>query len=75
VSYGVSLRERPVADLGNGSTTSVNDDDEDEASPGFKLRNYQQEGVNWLLFNWWNKRSCILADEMVRLPPIMVAHS
>jgi hypothetical protein len=23
------------------------------------------EGVNWLLWNFWNKRSCILADEMV----------
>uniref|UniRef100_A0AAY4AQT5 DNA helicase n=1 Tax=Denticeps clupeoides TaxID=299321 RepID=A0AAY4AQT5_9TELE len=28
------------------------------------LREYQLEGVNWLLFNWYNKRNCILADEM-----------
>jgi chromodomain-helicase-DNA-binding protein 7 len=28
------------------------------------LRDYQLEGVNWLLWNWWNGRSCILADEM-----------
>uniref|UniRef100_A0A7S1B9C3 Uncharacterized protein n=2 Tax=Corethron hystrix TaxID=216773 RepID=A0A7S1B9C3_9STRA len=30
----------------------------------FKLRGYQLEGVNWLLWNWWGNRSCILADEM-----------
>ncbi|XP_038622690.1 chromodomain-helicase-DNA-binding protein 7 isoform X1 [Tachyglossus aculeatus] len=29
-----------------------------------KLREYQLEGVNWLLFNWYNTRNCILADEM-----------
>ncbi|KAL2076371.1 hypothetical protein ACEWY4_028035 [Coilia grayii] len=28
------------------------------------LREYQLEGVNWLLFNWFNTRNCILADEM-----------
>uniref|UniRef100_A0A673JTU8 Chromodomain-helicase-DNA-binding protein 9-like n=1 Tax=Sinocyclocheilus rhinocerous TaxID=307959 RepID=A0A673JTU8_9TELE len=28
------------------------------------LRDYQLEGVNWLLFNWYNRRNCILADEM-----------
>lgn len=28
------------------------------------LRDYQLEGVNWLLWNWWLKRPCILADEM-----------
>ncbi|XP_067323510.1 chromodomain-helicase-DNA-binding protein 7 isoform X3 [Anolis sagrei] len=29
-----------------------------------KLREYQLEGLNWLLFNWYNTRNCILADEM-----------
>ncbi|XP_051984358.1 chromodomain-helicase-DNA-binding protein 7-like isoform X1 [Xyrauchen texanus] len=28
------------------------------------LREYQLEGVNWMLFNWYNIRNCILADEM-----------
>merc|ERR1711953_577354 len=28
------------------------------------LRPYQLEGVNWLLFSWYNGRNCILADEM-----------
>ncbi|GAA6096271.1 chromodomain-helicase-DNA-binding protein 9 isoform X2 [Tachysurus ichikawai] len=31
---------------------------------GNSLREYQLEGVNWLLFNWYNRRNCILADEM-----------
>lgn len=31
---------------------------------GLQLRDYQLEGLNWLLWNWWNQRSCILADEM-----------
>ncbi|CAB3373521.1 Hypothetical predicted protein [Cloeon dipterum] len=29
-----------------------------------KLREYQLEGLNWLLFSWYNGRNCILADEM-----------
>jgi hypothetical protein len=33
--------------------------------PGDKeLRDYQWEGVRWLLFNWSQKRNSILADEM-----------
>jgi hypothetical protein len=63
-SYGMSKTKRPVAETVNGRV--VPRDDEDESSnQGFQLRSYQLEGVNWLLFNWWNRRSCILADEMV----------
>lgn len=29
-----------------------------------QLRPYQLEGLNWLLFCWYNQRNCILADEM-----------
>uniref|UniRef100_A0A8C2UAX9 Chromodomain helicase DNA binding protein 6 n=1 Tax=Coturnix japonica TaxID=93934 RepID=A0A8C2UAX9_COTJA len=29
-----------------------------------QLREYQLEGMNWLLFNWYNRQNCILADEM-----------
>lgn len=61
-TYGLSLRVRPVAKLGDGA--DVSEEEETEAKQGFQLRSYQLEGVNWLLFNWWNKRSCILADEM-----------
>ena len=64
LNYGKSVRERPVATI-DGFIPPVKEDDDDEAAPGFKLRGYQLEGVNWLLFNWWNRRSCILADEMV----------
>lgn len=31
---------------------------------GNNLRPYQLEGLNWLLFSWYNGRNCILADEM-----------
>ena len=39
-----------------------------ETTPTYKngnyLRPYQLEGVNWLLFSWYNGRNCLLADEM-----------
>ncbi|XP_022082169.1 chromodomain-helicase-DNA-binding protein 8-like [Acanthaster planci] len=39
-----------------------------EESPVYKgdntLRDYQLEGVNWLMFSWCNGQNCILADEM-----------
>ncbi|KAM4740306.1 LOW QUALITY PROTEIN: chromodomain-helicase-DNA-binding protein 6 [Anableps anableps] len=31
---------------------------------GNQLREYQLEGMNWLMFNWYNRKNCILADEM-----------
>lgn len=31
---------------------------------GNRLREYQFEGVNWLLYCYYNKQNCILADEM-----------
>lgn len=34
------------------------------ADGNLKLRDYQLEGVNWLMWNWYNKRPSILADEM-----------
>lgn len=58
-AYGISKRERPVTDMGQAK-----EDDEGGSTSGFRLRSYQLEGVNWLLFNWWNRRSCILADEV-----------
>ena len=39
-----------------------------DESPAYKnnntLRPYQLEGVNWLLFSYYNGRNCLLADEM-----------
>ncbi|KAI8897954.1 SNF2 family N-terminal domain-containing protein [Globomyces pollinis-pini] len=39
-----------------------------KVSPLFKddntLRSYQLEGLNWLMYCWYNKQSSILADEM-----------
>jgi len=31
---------------------------------GRRLRDYQVEGVNWLIHNWHEEQGCILADEM-----------
>ena len=39
-------------------------DESPEYKNGNKLRPYQLEGVNWLLFSWYNWRNCLLADEM-----------
>lgn len=40
-----------------------------KATPEFKggraLLDYQLEGLNWMVYNWYNRKSCILADEMV----------
>lgn len=41
------------------STTSL-----PPSNSGTVLREYQLEGLNWLAFNWVNKRNSILADEM-----------
>jgi hypothetical protein len=60
--FGVSDRRRLVAQSVDGR--DVPNEEEEVTNPGFRLRNYQLEGVNWLLFNWWNRRSCILADEV-----------
>lgn len=38
--------------------------EEREYANGGKLRDYQAEGVSWLVSNYVNKRSSILADEM-----------
>lgn len=35
-----------------------------DGTAGLELRDYQLEGLNWLLWNWWHHRPCILADEM-----------
>lgn len=33
-------------------------------NPDMELRDYQLEGLNWLLHAWSKENSCILADEM-----------
>lgn len=34
------------------------------ASQGGELRDYQLEGLNWLIHSWKENNNCILADEM-----------
>jgi Chromo (CHRromatin Organisation MOdifier) domain len=67
-SYGVSKKPRPILQpkhdaSGVGAQNEVKPTPP-EGEMGFRLRSYQLEGLNWLLFNWWNRRSCVLADEM-----------
>jgi chromodomain helicase DNA binding protein 8 len=53
------MLEEPAA-----AAASVASDDAAGVDLGLNLRDYQLEGVNWLLWNWWLRRPCILADEM-----------
>lgn len=50
--------ERPASDAWQKLETSR------EYRNSNRLREYQLEGMNWLLFNWYNRKNCILADEM-----------
>ncbi|XP_035302697.1 chromodomain-helicase-DNA-binding protein 6 isoform X6 [Cricetulus griseus] len=50
--------ERPASDAWQKLETSR------EYKNSNRLREYQLEGMNWLLFNWYNRKNCILADEM-----------
>ena len=45
------------------SSSSKNGDDENKI-PALHIRGYQFKGVNWLFWNWCNRCSCILADDM-----------
>lgn len=51
--------ERPHA-----STWKQHGTTPDYLKKGNELRPYQLEGLNWLVFSWYNRRNCILADEM-----------
>lgn len=49
-----------------------------KTSPAFKegnqLREYQMEGLNWLIYCWYNRRNSILADEMGLGMVILLMH-
>lgn len=60
----VGVRGKVVRSLFNMAT--VLESPEPPIFPVGQLRDYQWEGVRWLLFNWSQKRNSILADEMVR---------
>ncbi len=68
--FGVSATKRRVAISHDGKGDVLKNGDDEESPSPLRLRNYQLEGVNWLLWNWWNRRSCILADE-VRIPYVL----
>lgn len=56
--FGISKVERPIVGF---QCSSEIESESDENEVILRLREYQLEGVNWLLWNWWNHRSCILA--------------
>ena len=69
--FGVSKVKQPVDDIGKHLSAEVmeasyqsNNGDNDNEMPAIQLCGDQIEGVNWLLRNWWNDLSCILADDM-----------
>lgn len=39
-------------------------DERDEQTPRLELRDYQLDGLNWLVYSWCKQNSVILADEM-----------
>jgi len=60
--FGICTNKpRPVFDFDEGAVKDSLTDEQDKTSSALQLRSYQLEGVNWLLWNWFNKRSCILA--------------
>ena len=70
-SFGVSKVKRPVADIGKhlsaevtAASSSLKNGDDYNEIPALQLRDYHIEGVNCLLWNWWNRCSCIFSDEM-----------
>lgn len=58
-----SLSDSKLVDV-EAKSPSSEDNNARGCDTGLKLRDYQLEGVNWLLWNWWHRRPCILADEM-----------
>lgn len=58
-SRGVDAQRRAFAAAGTRALT---------AQPGYirigRLRDYQLEGLNWLIYSWSLDNNCILADEM-----------
>lgn len=60
ISQYTKLDESPIYGIDTESIIPS----EIQLENGLQLRDYQLEGVNWLLWNWWLHRPCILADEM-----------
>jgi chromodomain-helicase-DNA-binding protein 1 len=60
-SRGVDAQRRAFAAAGTRALTE---------QPGYvragRLRDYQLEGLNWLIYSWSQDNNCILADEMAR---------
>jgi SNF2 family DNA or RNA helicase len=62
--YEVVFGEQRNSELEDGAARYQASLLKSEYPNGGKLRDYQAEGVSWLISNYVNKRSSILADEM-----------
>lgn len=58
----VALKEQPTY-LG-GSPPQANEEEPSPTQPALELRDYQLDGLNWLVYSWCKSNSVILADEM-----------
>lgn len=56
--------DKSDAKLDNGVEQYQNDLEQHVFKNGGRLRDYQAEGVSWMMANFINKRCSILADEM-----------
>ncbi|XP_038070305.1 chromodomain-helicase-DNA-binding protein 8-like isoform X2 [Patiria miniata] len=66
--FKITLKPPPANERERCERADPDDWTKIEESPVYKgnntLRDYQLEGVNWLMFSWCNGQNCILADEM-----------
>uniref|UniRef100_A0A6G1SKW2 Chromodomain-helicase-DNA-binding protein 1 n=1 Tax=Aceria tosichella TaxID=561515 RepID=A0A6G1SKW2_9ACAR len=62
----VALKQQPSYLGGSANNQETNDEDQKEspAGPVLELRDYQLDGLNWLVYSWCKQNSVILADEM-----------
>lgn len=59
----IAIKEQPKYLGGNKSQSQTQSTDEEQA-PALELRDYQLDGLNWLVYSWCKQNSVILADEM-----------
>ena len=65
-SRGVDAQRRAFAAAGTRALTA-----QPEYVRDGRLRDYQLEGLNWLIYSWSQDNNCILADEMARPCPTL----
>lgn len=62
ISNNNNNSKEPLETSTTATTTSAQTDE--EQPPALELRDYQLDGLNWLVYSWCKQNSVILADEM-----------